>query len=127
MMKKLPRVLFVDDEPDFLDTTLKRMARRGYQAKGVPDCESTLRLMEEGWPDVVVLDVMMPGMDGLQCLQQIKKRWQETAVLLLTGHASMKTGADGLEFGAYDYCLKPIELDELIEKITLAWNEANNE
>ena len=124
MMDRLPRVLFVDDEPDFLDTTLKRMARRGYEAKGVSDCESMLPLMEKGWPDVVVLDVMMPGTDGIKCLQMIKKRWQKTAVLLLTGHASMRTGTTSLEFGAYDYCLKPIELDELIEKITLAWKEA---
>lgn len=124
-MGSVPKLLFVDDEPDFLETILKRLKRRGYEARSAYDCSQALEILETGWPDAVVLDVMLPGKDGIACLKEIKGRWPQTTVILLTGHASMQTGARGLELGADDYCLKPIELDELIEKITIAWRESS--
>jgi two-component system, OmpR family, response regulator len=118
-------ILFVDDEPDFLETTVKRLARRGYEARTAVSCDEALEVIESDWPDVVVLDVMLAGRDGIQCLQEIKRRWPLMTVIMLTGHASMNAGIRGLEYGANDYCMKPIELDELMEKITIAWRETN--
>lgn len=114
------KILFVDDEPDFLETTIKRLHRRGHAAKSALNCEEAFLILEAGWPDVVVLDVMLPGKDGIQCLREIKQQWPAMTVIMLTGHASMQTGLRGLEYGASDYCLKPIELDELVEKIQIA-------
>lgn len=119
-------ILFVDDEPDFLETTVKRLARRGYEARTATSCDGALEVIGSGWPDVVVLDVMLAGRDGIQCLQEIKRRWPLMTVIMLTGHASMNAGIRGLEYGANDYCLKPIELDELMEKITIAWRETSS-
>jgi two-component system, OmpR family, response regulator len=119
------KILFVDDEPDFLETTIKRLARRGYEARSATSCDEALLVLEIGWADVVVLDVMLAGKDGIQCLQEIKRKWPLMTVIMLTGHASMNAGIRGLEFGANDYCMKPIELDELMEKITIAWRETS--
>ena len=78
-----------------------------------------------GWPDVVVLDVMLSNADGMECLSRIKRQAPQLPVLMLTGHASLQASIMGLEHGASDYCLKPIELDELVEKIIIACKEAN--
>ncbi|MGC2061648.1 MAG: response regulator [Thermodesulfovibrionales bacterium] len=117
-------ILFVDDEQDFLETTTKRLARRGYDVRSAMNCSEAIRVLESGWPDVVVLDVMLPDRDGIQCLKEIKQKWPAVVVILLTGHASMQAGRQCLEYGANDYCLKPIELDELIEKIKIARKNA---
>jgi two-component system, OmpR family, response regulator len=121
------KILFVDDEPDFLETTLKRLSRRGYESKSALNWDEAFQVLARGWPDVVVLDVMLPGKDGIQCLREIKQQWPDLTVIMLTGHASVKAGLQGLEYGANDYCLKPIELDELIEKITIAHREASEQ
>lgn len=123
-MKQSLNILFVDDEPDFLETALKRLVRRGYGAQSAACCDEAFQVFEAGWADVVVLDVMMPGKDGIQCLREIKQRWPSMAVIMLTGHASIQTGLNGLEYGAADYCLKPIELDDLLEKIQIACRES---
>jgi DNA-binding response OmpR family regulator len=117
-------ILFVDDEQDFLETTTKRLARRGYDVRSAINCSEAIRILEGGWPEVVVLDVMLPDRDGIQCLKEIKQKWPSVVVILLTGHASMQAGRQCLEYGANDYCLKPIELDELIEKIKIALKNA---
>jgi len=124
-MEKRLKILFVDDEPDFLETPLKRLTRRGYEVKSALDCDEAFQILNTGWPDVVVLDVMLPGKDGIQCLREIKQHWPDMTVVLLTGHASMQAGLQGLDYGANDYCLKPIELDELIEKIKIAYQESS--
>lgn len=116
-------ILLVDDENDFIDTTTKRLTRRGYDVKTATNCDEAINVLETGWPNVVILDVMLPDRNGIQCLKEIKQKWPSTIVILLTGHASMQTGLQSLEYGANDYCLKPIELDELIEKIKIAYKE----
>lgn len=123
-MEEMLKILFVDDEPEFLETTLKRLTRRGYSAKSALNCDEAFRVLETGWPDVVVLDVMLPGKDGIQCLREIKQQWPGMTVILLTGHASMQAGLQGLQYGANDYCLKPIELEVLVEKIKIACQES---
>jgi len=75
----------------------------------------------------VVLDVMLPDRDGMDLLQEIKARWPALPVILLTGHASMQAGLRGLDYGASDYCLKPIDLEVLVEKIALAHRESTQQ
>lgn len=118
------RILLIDDEADFVETTGKRLIRRGYEAKCALTCGDGLAIIASDWPEVVVLDVMLPDRDGVDCLREIKASRPELPVILLTGHASMETGLRGLEYGASDYCLKPIDLETLVEKICIAHREA---
>lgn len=116
-------VLLVDDEKDFLEITTKRLRRRGYNVRSAMTCSEAILIIESDWPAVVVLDVMLPDRDGIECLKEIKQKRPSAIVILLTGHASMQAGRQSMEYGANDYCLKPIELDELIEKIEIAYRE----
>jgi len=114
------RLLLVDDEDDFREIMYKRMGRFGINLNLAPCCLDALASMEAQPADVVIMDVAMPGMDGIQCLGKIKERWPLTEVIVLTGHASVKSGIDGMQRGAFDYCLKPIDVMELLEKVELA-------
>lgn len=116
-------ILLVDDEKDFLEITTKRLTRRGYNIKSATTCSEAIRVIESDWPEVIVLDVMLPDRDGIECLKEIKQKRPSAIVILLTGHASMQAGRQSLESGANDYCLKPIELNELAEKIEIAYRE----
>lgn len=116
-----PSILVVDDEGDFLETLMNRLKKRKIAALGCASGEEALRLVKENPFDVVVLDIKMPGgMDGIQTLRQIKKARPETEVILLTGHASLETSMEGMQSGAYDYLLKPIRLEDLLEKLAQA-------
>lgn len=123
-MERALHVLLVDDELDFLEATSKRLVRRGFEVKTAPRCAEAMPVVAAAWPDVVVLDVMLPDGDGLACLGAIKAASPGLPVVMLTAHASLETGLRGIARGASDYCLKPIELDELVEKIRLALREA---
>ena len=118
------RILLVDDEEDFLEATSKRLGRRGCEVKAVTRCGEALAVVGTGWPAVVVLDVILPDMDGLECLRAIKRISSRLPVVMLTAHASVQAGLQGIEQGASDYCLKPIELDELVEKLRIAVKDA---
>lgn len=115
------KVLVVDDELDFLETIVKRLERRGLSAKGVSSGKSALDYLESHEVDVVILDVRMPGMDGIDVLKEIVTKWPKTQVILLTGHGSIEAGMKGLELGAYDYVLKPAKLEDIIKKIHQAY------
>jgi two-component system, OmpR family, response regulator len=117
-------ILLIDDEEDFLETTSRRLRRRKFEVKTATRCAEAMPEVFAGWPQVVVLDVMLPDSDGLECLRQIKQQAPRLPVVMLTGHASMQASLQGLEHGASDYCLKPIEFDELVEKVIIAYNEA---
>ena len=117
-------ILLIDDEVDFVETTCKRLTRRGYSARIALTCGAGLTIIESGWPDVVVLDVMLPDRDGIDFLREIKAKWPSLPVILLTGHASMQAGLHGLDCGASDYCLKPIDLETLVEKLAIAYRES---
>lgn len=116
-------ILLVDDEKDFLEITTKRLTRRGYNIRSATTCSEAMQIIESDWPEVIVLDVMLPDRDGIECLKEIKQKRPSSIVILLTGHASMQAGRQSMEYGANDYCLKPIELDELVEKIEIAYRE----
>jgi two-component system OmpR family response regulator len=115
------KVLVVDDEPDFLETIVKRLHRRDINATGVESGKKALELLETETYDVVVLDVLMPGMDGIETLKHMKKRKPFVEVIILTGHASVESGIQGMQHGAFDYVMKPADLDELINKIREAF------
>ncbi len=115
------RVLVVDDETDFLETLVIRLNRRGYEAVGVDSGEKAIEALKQQSFDVIVLDIKMPGgMDGIETLREIKRTWPEPEVILLTGHGSIETSIEGVKLGAFDYLLKPVRIDELLEKMTLA-------
>jgi DNA-binding NtrC family response regulator len=114
-------VLLVDDEEEFLETLVKRMKKRNVNATGVKSGEEALELLDQHPVDVVVLDVRMPGMDGIEALKEIKRRHPLIEVIMLTGHASVEVAVQGMELGAFDYLMKPIDIDELLYKLEDAY------
>jgi len=118
------RILVVDDEIDFMETLIKRLKKRQLDVTGVESGEKALELIKEQLFDVVLLDMKMPGgMDGIETLREIKKISPLTEVVLLTGHASIETSIEGMKLGAFDYLLKPIQLEDLILKLTAAFQK----
>jgi len=116
-----PNILVVDDEGDFLETLMNRLRKRKIGTIGCASGEEAVRLAKEHKFDVVILDIKMPGgMDGIETLREIKRIRPETEVILLTGHASLETSVEGMKQGAYDYLLKPIRLEDLLEKLVQA-------
>ncbi len=115
-------VLVIDDERDFLEPLVERLQLRKLQAAGADSGEAGLKHLAENPVDVVVLDVKMPGMGGIQVLKEIKKLHPLVEVVLLTGHASVESGMEGLELGAFDYLIKPVKLDDLMERIMEAYD-----
>ena len=115
------RVLVVDDEADFLETIVMRLRRRKIDATGVDGGKKALEIVENERFDVVVLDVLMPGMDGIETLKLLKKKKPFIEVIILTGHGSVESGLQGMQFGAFDYIMKPADLNELLEKIQQAY------
>jgi DNA-binding NtrC family response regulator len=114
-------VLLVDDEKEFLETLIKRLQKRKLKVTGVGSGEDALKVIKETPPDVVVLDVRMEGMDGIQTLREIKKVSPLVEVIMLTGHANMEVAVEGMEVGAFDYLMKPMDIDELLYKLQDAY------
>jgi DNA-binding response OmpR family regulator len=119
-----PRVLVVDDELDFMETLVKRLERRGFEVTGVGGGQEALLLLQKERFDVVVLDVMMPGMDGIETLREIKLGWPRTQVILLSGHGGEELGMRGMAYGAYAYLLKPVSLKIVVETAYMAFEES---
>lgn len=114
-------VLLVDDEVPFVEAMERRLEKRGLDVKTAFSGEEALqRLKQLTHIDVVILDVKMPGMDGLETLKQIKKAYPLVEVIMLTGHATVETAIVGMKLGAYDYLMKPSEMDVLMEKLNAA-------
>ncbi|GAB6112597.1 response regulator [Desulfomicrobium salsuginis] len=116
-------VLLVDDEEDFLRTIIKRLSKRGIRAEGASRGEQALAMLTEEPRDVVVLDVKMPGMDGIEVLKRIKAQWPTTEVIMLTGHASIDAAMQGMGCGAFDYLMKPADLEDLLYKLEDAYRK----
>lgn len=116
-------ILVVDDEDEFRETMAKIFRHRGVNVDTADGCIEALDKLRTKAFEVVIMDISMPGVNGIQCLGQIKQRWPSIEVIILTGHASVSSGIQGMEKGAFDYCLKPIDPDELFEKIKLAWEK----
>jgi DNA-binding response OmpR family regulator len=111
------RVLIVDDEEELVTTIAERLQIRGIQVQTATDGETALNMIEANPPQVVVLDVMMPGMGGIEVLQRMKAQNLKIPVILLTGYGSTEQGMEGMKLGAFDYLMKPCDLNNLISKI----------
>jgi DNA-binding NtrC family response regulator len=116
-------VLLVDDELEFLETLVKRLTKRGLNISTAKSGEDALKIIRGKGIDVAVLDVRMPGMDGIQTLRQIKKIDPLMEVIMLTGHASVEVAIEGMELGAFDYLMKPADIDELFYKLQDAFKK----
>jgi DNA-binding NtrC family response regulator len=116
-------VLLVDDELEFLETLVKRLTKRGLNISTAKSGEDALKIIGRKGIDVAVLDVRMPGMDGIQTLREIKKIDPLMEVIMLTGHASVEVAIEGMELGAFDYLMKPADIDELFYKLQDAFKK----
>jgi DNA-binding NtrC family response regulator len=110
-------VLIVDDEIDFLETMIKRLKKRKVNVSGAGSGEEAIKILKDMPVDVVILDVRMKGIDGIETLKEIKKISPIVEVIMLTGHASIEVAVEGMEMGAFDYLMKPMDIDELLYKI----------
>ncbi len=117
------KVLLVDDEQIFADNMVKLLKNRQYKASAVYSGEEALDILKKERFDVVVLDLKMPGMNGLETLKAIKELDLFTETLLLTGHGSVDAAVEAIRLGAYDFLNKPCEIDELVKKIEGAWQK----
>lgn len=120
------RVLVVDDEADFLTTLVNRLRKRNLEVSGVASGEKALGLLDKEPFDVVILDVKMPGMDGVDVLREMKRKWPLVEVIMLTGHASIESGIEGMKLGAFDYIIKPMDIDDLVDKMRKAFEKKSN-
>jgi len=114
-------VLLVDDEKDFLNTLTKRLIKRGLNITCASSGEEAVSIVGREKIDVTVLDVRMPGTDGIGTLKNIKKIDPSIEIILLTGHADIDTAMEGMKIGAFDYLMKPMDIDELLYKIQDAY------
>jgi len=117
------RLLLVDDEDHFRQAIAKRLTKRGLAPVQAADGNECLSILEKKAMDVVVLDVKMPGMSGIEVLGIITDKYPQTEVILLTGHATASDGVEGIKSGAFDYLMKPIELEHLFNKICQAYEK----
>ena len=118
IMVKIPtRVMLVDDEKDFVEMLSLRLKEIGEEVFIAHTGQEGLQSLEKNQTDVVILDIKMPGMDGIQTLKQIRQQFPLIEVILLTGHGSTETAIQGMKLGAYDYLLKPADFDDLVGKL----------
>ena len=120
------KILLVDDETVFTDNMSKLLTTRGYRVTPVNSGDSAIRVLEENNFDIVVLDLKMPGMDGITTLKEIKKLGLFTETLILTGHGSIDTALEAIKLGAHDYLTKPCEIDDLVAIIEGAWEKKDD-
>jgi len=113
----LPRILVVDDDPKVLSLMQRGLAFEGYAVDLAPDGDEALAISRERPPHLVVLDVMMPGLDGIEVCRRLRATNRELAILMLTGRASVPARIEGLDAGADDYLVKPFAFDELLARI----------
>ena len=117
------QILIVDDEVEFASTLVERLALRGIEAISANRGVEALARVKERSPDVVVLDLKMPDLSGLEVLAKIKAIDPSIEVIMLTGHGSSAAGIDGMERGAFDYLMKPVDLKALLGKIEQAYEK----
>lgn len=119
-MKNL-KVLLVDDEEEFVKALAERLEMRDLRSDTVYDGEEALSFVEDQEPDVMVLDLKMPGIDGMEVLRRVKKAYPKIEVIILTGHGTEKHEEEARRLGAFDYLEKPVNLDVLVKKMKQAY------
>ena len=117
------KMMLVDDEERFLSTTAKLLSRKGYEVITSISGTEALEKLESHNIHVVILDVKMPGMDGLETLKAIKRMYPLVEVIMLTGHGTVESAVDGLKAGATDYLIKPTDINDLIQKAEEAFEK----
>jgi DNA-binding response OmpR family regulator len=117
------RVLIVDDEEELVSALEERLNLRGFQATGVTTGAEALTYIDTTLCDVVLLDVKMPEIGGLEVIMRIKEKHPKLQVILLTGHGSAQDVAKGMELGAFDYLMKPVDIDVLVRSLLAATDE----
>lgn len=117
------KVLVVDNEQEFASTLAARLQLRKIEAESVFSGAEALAAVPLFMPDVIILDLQMPDMSGLEVLSQVKAIDPSIEVILLTGHGSFDAGLTSMELGAFDYIIKPVDLTQLMDKITEAYKK----
>ena len=121
------RVLIVDDEGQFVDAVAERLRLRGFDAEGVTNGQDAIEHLSERSYDVVLLDVKMPGLGGLEVIKKAKEEWPGLRVVLITGHGSSQDAEKGLELGAYKYVMKPVNIDDLVRILRAASGQGQDD
>ncbi|MEE4265311.1 MAG: response regulator [Desulfobacteraceae bacterium] len=117
----IANVLLVDDEVEFVETFSERLSLRDLEISKAFNGEEALQVLEAKTDiEIVILDVKMPGMDGIETLTEIKKRYPLVEVIMLSGHADVESAIEGMKQGAFDYLMKPCDMDQIITKVTEA-------
>jgi DNA-binding NtrC family response regulator len=113
------KLLLVDDETAFLDAMTRRLLKRDFEILSATSGMDALQILNDNsdMVEVVILDVKMPGMDGIETLAEIKRKFPLIEVVMLTGHATVDSAIDGMKQGAFDYLMKPCEMDALVAKV----------
>lgn len=120
-MVKIPtKILIVDDEKDFVEMLAMRLSEAGEQVTKAYSGQSCLEALQHKDFDVILLDIKMPGMSGIQTLRKIKNASPLVEVVLLTGHGTTETAVEGMKLGAFDYLLKPADFEDLTAKLESA-------
>ena len=115
----IAKVLMVDDEVEFVETFSERLNMRNLETLKANSGEEALQILENHRDiEIVILDVKMPGMDGIETLAEIKKRFPLVEVIMLSGHADVESAIEGMKQGAFDYLMKPCDMDQIIAKVT---------
>ena len=117
-----PSILIVDDEPSILQSLSGLLADEGFEIKTASNGYEGLKIVEEGSPDLVLLDIWMPGIDGIETLKEIKKNYPTIPVIIITGHGTIETAVKATKLGAYDLIEKPLSIDKVIVTINNALN-----
>ena len=115
------KVLLVDDEKDFIEPLAERLQLRDFNVTTASNGDDAINLVRVNEYDIIVLDVKMPGRDGIETLKEIKNIKQIPQVIMLTGHATVETAIEGMKIGAYDYIMKPTVTEDLVELINKAY------
>ena len=115
------KVMIVDDEIEFAQPLSERLTLRNFETQTAVCAEDAMTVLRTNWqPDVVVLDLRMPGLDGLDALSLFKKFDPAMEVIIVSGHGSTAVGIEGMRRGLFDYLMKPVEIDELVQRIKAA-------
>jgi DNA-binding NtrC family response regulator len=117
----IANILLVDDEIPFLETMTKRLAKRDFATATASGAPEAIKLLEKNSDiEVVILDVKMPEMDGLSALKILRQRFPLVEVIMLTGHATIESAIEGMKLGAFDYLMKPCDMEQLVSKVSEA-------
>ena len=121
------KALLVDDEVEFVAALAERLQLRGIEAGTATSGQEALSMIENEAPQVVVLDIMMPGISGIEVLEYIKKNFPQIEVILLTGRGSSREGIEGIRLGAFDFLMKPVKIEDLLPKMREAFIKSQTE